>query len=128
MRLHFVEQTFADVVVHLGEHVRPDDPGERLHQPLALVARGKLDQVGDVGWMEGLNQPARGLVVTGVDGIEHLVDERRAEPVFLVHRRRGVDGRRGGDVLALAQFLTPLLNRWRPPMGAAALAQPPRGP
>ena len=58
LRLHLVEQVLADIIVHFGEHVGADDPGERLDQPLALVARGELDQVGDVGRMERL-RPAR---------------------------------------------------------------------
>ena len=86
LRLHRLDQRFADMLVHLGEHVGVDDPGERFDQPLALVARGKFDQVGDVGRMERLDQLARGLVVAGVDRVEHLVDEFRPQPVFGVHR------------------------------------------
>ena len=36
--------------------------------------------------MERLDQLARGLVVAGVDRVEHLVDEFRAQPVLLVDR------------------------------------------
>ena len=89
LRLHFVEQALADVIVHFGEHVGPDDPGQRLDQSFALVARGKLDQVGDVGGVERLDQLARGLIVAGIDGVEHLVDEFRPQPVFIVDHARG---------------------------------------
>ena len=46
--------------------------------------------------MERLDQLARGLVVAGLDRVEHLVDEFRAQPVFLVDRRdaRFARGRR----------------------------------
>ena len=59
LRLHLVDQGLADVLVELGIDVGVDDPGERLDQALALVARGKLDQVGDVGGVERLDQLAR---------------------------------------------------------------------
>ena len=51
-----VEQRLADVLVHFRQHVGVDDPGERFHQPLALVARGEFDQIGDVGGVERLDQ------------------------------------------------------------------------
>ena len=85
LRLHLVEQAFADVIVHFRKHVGADDSGERLDQALAFVARGELDQVGDVGRMERLDQLARGLIVARVDRVEDLVDEFRAQPVFFVH-------------------------------------------
>ena len=84
LRLHLVEQVLADEVVQFGEHVGADDPGQRLDQPFALVGAGKLDQIGDVGGVERLDQPARGLVIAGLDRVEHLVDEFRAKAVFLV--------------------------------------------
>ena len=104
LRLHLVEQALADIIVHFREHVGADDPGERLDQAFALVARGELDQVGDVGRVERLDEPARGLVVAGVDRVENLVDEFRAQPVFLVDHRAGAgfdSGQRGGDVVDL---------------------------
>ena len=108
LRLHLVEQVLADVVVHLGEHVGADDPGERLDQPLALVARGKLDQVGDVGGVERLDQLARGLVVAGLDRVEHLVDEFGPKPVFVVDRGLWLRfGWRGGGTRSRSCLFTP---------------------
>jgi hypothetical protein len=41
------------MLVHVREHVGVDDLGKRLDQPVALVAGGKLDQIGDVGGVSG---------------------------------------------------------------------------
>ena len=111
LRLHFVEQALADVIVHFREHVGPDDSGERFHQAFALVARGKFDQIGDVGGVQRLDQLARGLVVARIDGIEDLVDELWPEPVFIVDRGAGFRRGRGGDVLALAHVADPSTDR-----------------
>jgi peptidylprolyl isomerase len=109
LRLHFVEQTFANVIIHFGEHIGADDAGERFHQPLALVARGKLDQIGDIGRVQRLDELARGLVIALVDGIEHPIDELRPQPVLFVDRGvRGFGG--GGDVVAFAHSLHPLFQ------------------
>ena len=86
LRLHLVEQVLADPIVHFGKHVGVDDSGKRLDQAFALVARGGLDQVGDVGGMERLDQLSSGLVVAGVDRVEHPFDEFRAQPVLIVDR------------------------------------------
>ncbi len=118
LRLQLVEQVLADEIVHLGEHVGTDDSRERLHQPVAFVATGELDQVGDVGGMERRDQLARGLVVAGFDGVEHLLDEVRPQPVLLVHHRiLGIRQGRGGDVLALAHVLLPRLDPVAPSYG-----------
>ena len=126
LRLHLVEQVFADEVVQLGEHVRADDPGKRLDQPFALVAPRKLDQVGDVGRVERLDKLARRFVVAGLDRIEHLVDKLGTEPVFLVDRRLRprVQGRRrrcsrSRSCCPLPDRAALLLPRllWRNPIG-----------
>ena len=108
LRLHLVDKALADPIVHLGEHFRVDDSGERLDEPLALVARGRLDQVGDVGRVQRLNELARGFVVAGVDSVQNALDELGPEPVLLVDRagvsrvRLGHD--RGGDLVVLGHF------------------------
>ena len=84
LRLHLVEQVFADVIVHLREHVGADHPGERLYEPFALVVPGKLDQIGDVGGMERLDKLPRGLVVARLDRIEHAGHKPRAQPIFVI--------------------------------------------
>jgi hypothetical protein len=84
LRLELVVQALADELIHLREHVRADDAGQRLDQAFPLVARGKLDQVGDVGGVQRLDQPPRGFVVAVIDGIENPADEFRAQPVFFV--------------------------------------------
>ena len=96
LRLHLVEQVLANVIVEFGQHVGADDAGERLDQPLALVPLGELDQVGDVGRVERLDEPASGLVIALVDRIEDAVHEFRAQAVFLVDRG-AVGGVRFGD-------------------------------
>ena len=96
----------------------------------ALVGAGELDQVGDVGGVERLNELARGFVVAGLDRVEHLLDESGTKVGFFVHdglRRVRFLRKRGGDVLALAHDAPFDWTRWRRPMGAAALAQPPSG-
>ncbi len=87
LRLHLIEQVLADIVVQFREHVGTDDSGEGLDQPFALVAPGELDQVGDVGRVERLDEPACGLVVARVDRVEDLADELRPQPVLFVDRR-----------------------------------------
>ena len=101
-------------------------PASALTRPSRSSRAGKLDQVGDVGRVERLDQPARGFVVAGLDRVEDLVDELRAaaglprrSPNWRGPIRRG----RGGDVLALAHSRSPRCTRARPPMVAAALAQ-----
>ncbi len=76
-------------------------PGERLDQPLALVARGELDQIGDVGGMERLDQRARGGVVALVDRVEHAADELRPEPVLLVDTRSKQAGESAWEAAAM---------------------------
>ena len=104
LRFHRIEQVFADVIVQLGKHVGTDDPGQRLDQALTLVTRSGLDQVGDVGGMERRDQFAGRIVVPGLDCVEHLVDEFRAEPVFAVDDLGfppRIDRASGGDWIAL---------------------------
>src|SRR5574338_260621 len=102
LRLHLVDEAFADEIVHLREHVRADDPGERLDQPLALVVGGELDQVGDVGRVERLDELARGPVIAGLDRVEHAADELGPKPVLGIDDGARIARGRGGDVLALA--------------------------
>ena len=75
------------MVIKLREHVGADDPGERLDEAFALVAAGKLDQVGNVGGMQRLDELAGSLVVALVDSVEHAFDELGPKPVLLVHHR-----------------------------------------
>ena len=58
LRLHLVDHILADVLVQFGIDVGVDDAGQRLDQVGALVARGELDQVGDVGRVK-LGRPVR---------------------------------------------------------------------
>ena len=81
--------------------------------------------------MERFDQLSSGLVVAGVDRVEHPFNKFRAQLVLFVDRigiERRISWGRGGDMLALAQLALPALTRLRPPMGRAALAQPARGP
>ena len=66
VRLERVEQLLADLVVHLGEHVAVEDVGERRGERAPVVAVDQLEQVGDVGGMERLDQSARALGVAGL--------------------------------------------------------------
>jgi len=110
------------MLVHFRKHVGVDDFGERADQAFALVAGGKLDQVGDVGGVKRLDQFARGLIVAARHRVEHAVDEFGPQPVFRVHGSVVFKlGRQGGDILALAHdhsLLKMLLLR---PCDAASL-------
>ncbi len=77
------------------------------------------------GW-SGWTRRARRLVVAGVDRVEHLVDETRAKPVFLVDIRE-VELVRGDvrEVVALGHVAPLDWTRCSTPMGVPALAQPP---
>ena len=129
LRLHLVDQVLTDIIVEFGKHVRADDPGEGLDQAIALIAPGKLDQVGDVGGMERSDQFARGFIVACFDSVENLLDERgrsRSSSSITVSEESG----RGAAAMCSLSLTTCSLDwtRWRPPMGAAALAQPPAAP
>ena len=88
---------------------------------IALVARGKLDQVGDVGRVERLDEPASGLVIALVDRVQDTVHEFGAQPVFGVDGISRIFGGRGGDLLALAHVMLPSTGPcaallWSPPL------------
>src|SRR6185503_20694982 len=87
----------------------------------------ELDPVGNVGGVERLDQPARSVVVTGIDSIEDLVDEFGPKPVFLVDRaasgRVRLSEDLGGDGVGLGHGAPLDWIRCRPPMDAPLLVQ-----
>ena len=78
VRLERVDQLLADPVVHLGEHVAVEQVGERGGERAPVVAVDQLEQVGDVGGMERLDQRPRAFVVAGLDPLDHLRGRIRA--------------------------------------------------
>ena len=84
VRLERVDQVLADIIVHLGEHVGVEQVGYRLGERRALFVRRQLEQIGDVGRMERLDQRARALGIAGLDRVEHGADEFGLQPVVLV--------------------------------------------
>jgi peptidylprolyl isomerase len=53
------------VLVHFRKHVGVDYPGQRLDQAIALIAGGKLNQIGDIGRVKRLDQLASRFIVPG---------------------------------------------------------------
>ena len=112
LRLHLIDDVFADIIVELGIDVGIDDSGQRLDQVRALVARRELDQVGNVGRVQSGDQFARGFVIAVGNRVEHLAHELRPQPVlFVVNPILGRQGiglmRRGGDDVAVAHASSP---------------------
>jgi len=129
IRAERVEQGLADVLVHLGEHVGIDDSGERFDQPVALVAGGELDQVGDVGRMERGDHFAGAFVIARFDGVEDIIHELRPQPVFVVDCRgcarvQATCFGGGGDFVAFGHC-PPLPDARRPPIVRRTLVQAP---
>ena len=84
VRLERVDQLLAHPVVHLGEDVAVEQVGERRGERAPLVAVDQLEQIGDVGGMERLDQRAHALGVAGLGLVDDLADEFRPQPVVLV--------------------------------------------
>ena len=61
LRIEGVDQVLADVIVHLGEHVAVQQVRDRMGQRRALIARRQLEQIGDVGGVQRLDQRAGAL-------------------------------------------------------------------
>ena len=74
------------MVVDLGDDVAVEQVGDRLGERAPLVGVEQLEQVGDVGGMERLDQGARALGVAGLEPLDHLADEFGLQPVVLVER------------------------------------------
>ena len=79
-----VDQVFANVIVHLGEDVAVEQVLERLGEAAAILVRGQLEQVGDIGGVERFDQRARRLVVAVGDRVEHRADEFGTQTIVLV--------------------------------------------
>ena len=109
VRLERVEQLLAHPVVHLGEHVAVEQVGERGGERAPVVAVDQLEQIGDVGRVERLDQGAHALVVAGLDPLDHLADEFGLQPVVLVEPGLGGGGRFGvgGFEVAVAHLALP---------------------
>ena len=81
-------------------------PASALTSPSRSSARASsIRSATSAGW-SGWTSAPRGLVVAGLDRVEHLVDELRAQPVFVVDRAR-IGGMTDGGVLALAHDRLP---------------------
>jgi hypothetical protein len=120
VRLQFLEQCLADMLVHLGEHVSVEDLGERGGERRTVV--GQFEQIGDVGGVERLDQRARPLVVAGFDQRHHLIDEFGLQPVVLV--QAGI----GGFEVALAHpALLRFARCWRGFLGRGSCPVETRG-
>ena len=91
----------------------------------AFVASSELDQVGDVGRVKRLDEAASSLVIAFVDRVQHLVDEFRAEPVFLVDGGVGIVLGKVGELVVFGHVAPFTCTRCSTPMGEPALAQPP---
>ena len=114
VRLERVEQLLAHPVVHLGEHVAVEQIRQRRGERAPFVAVDQLEQIGDVGGMERLDQGAHALGVAGLGLVDHLADEFGLQPVVLVMAALDREGARGalfrfgqGDV-ALAHLASPV--------------------
>ena len=94
VRLERVDQLLAHPVVHLGEHVAVEQVGQRRGERAAVVAVDQLEQVGDVGRVERLDQRARAFGVARLDPLDHLADEFGLQPVVLVEPVVGGRGQR----------------------------------
>jgi hypothetical protein len=86
VRLQSLDELVADPVVHLGEHVAVEQVGERGSERAPLVAIDELEQVGDVGRVERLDQRARAFRVARFDAVQHAAHELGLQPVVLVKR------------------------------------------
>jgi hypothetical protein len=71
VRLERVDQILADPVVHLGEHVAVEQVGRSRAPARRGPRRGQLEQIGDVGGVERLDERARAFGVAGIDRVEH---------------------------------------------------------
>jgi hypothetical protein len=84
MWLERIDQILADVIVHLGEHVAAEQVGDRPRECRAILLRGQLEQIGDVGGMQRLDQRTRALVVAILDRIQDGTDEFGTQMVVAI--------------------------------------------
>jgi hypothetical protein len=75
MRLQRVDQLVAHPLVHLGENVSSHEARQSRDQRSTLVTVRRLDEVGNVGRVQRLDQLARAFIVAGLDTLEHLTHE-----------------------------------------------------
>ena len=79
-----VHQIFADVIVEFGDDVAGHQIADRGGELRALARFEQLDQVGDVGGMERLDQIVNRALVAGCQRNVNRADKRRLQPVFPV--------------------------------------------
>lgn len=89
MRFERLDQLLAHIVVHLGEDVAVQQVRDRTRKVDAFLVPDQLEQVGDVGGVERLDQRARTLVVARLQRVEHGRNIFGLQPVVLVQLRIG---------------------------------------
>ena len=109
MRFQRVDQFLADPVVHFGENVAVEQVGDRGGERAPVVAVDDLEQIGDVGRVERLDQRSRAFGVAGVDTLHDAADEIGLQPVVLVELVLGRVGRGDFGRVEFAVAHRPLL-------------------
>ena len=99
------------MLVHLGEHVAVEQIGDRRGERPAVVAVDQLEQVGEVGRVERLDQGAGALGIARLDAVHHLADIAGLEPVVLVEPAFGPRAGRSAGQIDFALAHPPLLPR-----------------
>ena len=83
-----LDEQLADVIVELGDDLDAHQVADRAGQRAALVAVDQLEQVGDVGGVERLDQGVDRVVLARFQRFFYPADEIGLEPVLLVEVRR----------------------------------------
>jgi len=79
-----LDHVLADMLVHLGEHVGADQIAKRFGQRRALVGTDQLEQIGDVGIVERVDQFLRQRAIIVLDRLGNRADKFVGQPVVLV--------------------------------------------
>ena len=113
-----IDNILADIIVDFGQHLGAHQVAKCQRQFTALVARGQFEKIGDVGFMERLDQAVRFGQIVFFDRIEHSVDKVAGEAIVFVERLYNVVS----DKVGIGNFACHM----RPFPGVAVIVAPPR--